>query len=86
MNKYFLIEVVPNLKYNLHSFYVAAVVQCKGHFDRSKMVELWSGVAQYCLLVGNYNSATVILEALESAPIARLQVTVIIYSFPKNIF
>lgn len=37
---------------------------------------MWSGVAQYCLLVGNYNSATAILESLESPPIARLKVTV----------
>lgn len=39
-------------------------------------MELWSGVAQYCLLVGNYNSATAILESLESPAIARLKVTV----------
>lgn len=50
--------------------------QCNGIRDRSKAVELWSGVAQYCLLVGNYNSATVILESLESPAIARLQTTV----------
>lgn len=50
--------------------------QCSGIRDRSKAVELWSGVAQYCLLVGNYNSATVILESLESPAIARLQTTV----------
>lgn len=40
------------------------------------MVELWSGAAQYCLLVGNYNSATAILEALDSPAIARLTQTV----------
>lgn len=50
--------------------------QCNGIRDRSKSVELWSGVAQYCLLVGNYNSATAILESLESPAIARLQTTV----------
>lgn len=52
------------------------VQQCNGIRDRSKAVELWSAVAQYCLLVGNYNSATVILESLESPAIARLQTTV----------
>lgn len=51
-------------------------LQCSGIEDRSRTVELWSGVAQYCLLVGNYNSATAILESLESPPIARLQITV----------
>jgi len=51
-------------------------LQCSGIEDRSRTVELWSGVAQYCLLVGNYNSATAILESLESPPIARLKVTV----------
>lgn len=40
------------------------------------MVELWSGAAQYCLLVGNYNSATAILEALDSPAIVRLTATV----------
>lgn len=44
--------------------------------ERVKMVELWSGAAQYCLLVGNYNSATAILEALDSPAIARLTATV----------
>lgn len=47
--------------------------------NRSKTVELWSGTAQYCLLVGNYNSATVILESLESPPITRLQATVSLF-------
>ncbi|KAJ6646495.1 Ras-GEF domain-containing family member 1B-A [Pseudolycoriella hygida] len=51
------------------------ILLCNGIRDRSKVVELWSGVAQYCLLVGNYNSATVILESLESPAIARLQAT-----------
>uniref|UniRef100_A0A182TER1 N-terminal Ras-GEF domain-containing protein n=1 Tax=Anopheles melas TaxID=34690 RepID=A0A182TER1_9DIPT len=37
--------------------------------------ELWSGAAQYCLLVGNYNSATAILESFDLPPVARLQVT-----------
>lgn len=55
---------------------VTFIQQCNGIRDRSKVVELWSGVAQYCLLVGNYNSATVILESLESPAIARLQTTV----------
>lgn len=55
--------------------------QCNGIRDRSKSVELWSGVAQYCLLVGNYNSATAILESLESPAIARLQTTV---SYPRT--
>lgn len=40
------------------------------------MVELWSGAAQYCLLVGNYNSSTAILEALDAPAIARLTHTV----------
>ncbi|XP_055593385.1 ras-GEF domain-containing family member 1B isoform X2 [Uranotaenia lowii] len=43
--------------------------------DRNHTVELWSGAAQYCLLVGNYNSATTILESLDIPPIARLQIT-----------
>lgn len=51
-------------------------LQCSGIEERSRTVELWSGVAQYCLLVGNYNSATAILESLESPAIARLKVTV----------
>lgn len=50
--------------------------QCNGLLSRSKVVELWIGAAQYCLLVGNYNSATVILESLESPAISRLQSTV----------
>lgn len=58
---------------------VTFIQQCNGIRDRSKVVELWSGVAQYCLLVGNYNSATVILESLESPAIARLQATVCFY-------
>lgn len=45
-------------------------------WDRSKVVELWSGAAQYCLLVGNYNSATAILESLDTPPIIRLKATV----------
>lgn len=52
------------------------ILQSDGLRNRSKTVELWSGTAQYCLLVGNYNSATVILESLESPPITRLQATV----------
>lgn len=51
-------------------------LQCDGLRGRSKVVELWSGAAQYCLLVGNYNSATVVLEALEAPAITRLQNTV----------
>lgn len=54
-------------------------MQCTGIRDRSKSVELWTGVAQYCLLVGNYNSATAILESLESPAIARLHTTVSYY-------
>lgn len=53
--------------------------QCTGIRDRSKSVELWTGVAQYCLLVGNYNSATVILDSLQSPAIARLHATVSYY-------
>lgn len=60
---------------------VTFIQQCNGIRDRSKVVELWSGVAQYCLLVGNYNSATVILESLESPAIARLQATVCFYLY-----
>lgn len=60
---------------------VTFIQQCNGIRDRSKIVELWSGVAQYCLLVGNYNSATVILESLESPAIARLQATVCFYLY-----
>ncbi|XP_055375627.1 ras-GEF domain-containing family member 1B [Condylostylus longicornis] len=59
----------------LRLFVCNDILKCNGIRDRSKIVELWSGVAQYCLLVGNYNSATVILESLESPPIARLKVT-----------
>lgn len=39
-------------------------------------MELWSDAAQDCLLVGNYNSATVILDSLESPAVSRLQSTV----------
>ncbi|KAH8418776.1 hypothetical protein KR222_002167 [Zaprionus bogoriensis] len=60
----------------LRLFVCNEILQCSGIEQRSRTVELWSGVAQYCLLVGNYNSATAILESLESPPIARLQVTV----------
>ncbi|KAM8716207.1 hypothetical protein ACLKA7_003139 [Drosophila subpalustris] len=59
----------------LRLFVCNEILQCSGIEDRSRTVELWSGVAQYCLLVGNYNSATAILESLESPPIARLTVT-----------
>ncbi|XP_037960568.1 uncharacterized protein LOC119689743 [Teleopsis dalmanni] len=59
----------------LRLFVCNEILQCSGIRDRSKTVELWSGVAQYCLLVGNYNSATAILETLESPPIARLKIT-----------
>ncbi|KAI9584124.1 hypothetical protein GQX74_010459 [Glossina fuscipes] len=59
----------------LRLFVCNEILQCGGIRDRSKTVELWSGVAQYCLLVGNYNSATAILETLESPPIARLKIT-----------
>ncbi|KAL7040354.1 hypothetical protein ACKWTF_000366 [Chironomus riparius] len=44
------------------------ILQCTSECDRSRKLELWSSVAQHCLLVGNYNSATSILE-----PICRLQ-------------
>ncbi|XP_067625318.1 uncharacterized protein [Eurosta solidaginis] len=59
----------------LRLFVCNEILQSIGIRDRSKTVELWSGVAQYCLLVGNYNSATAILETLESPPIARLKIT-----------
>ncbi|XP_036329732.1 ras-GEF domain-containing family member 1C-like [Rhagoletis pomonella] len=59
----------------LRLFVCNEILQCIGIRDRSKTVELWSGVAQYCLLVGNYNSATAILESLESPPVARLKIT-----------
>jgi len=55
---------------------VFSAFQSVGIEGRSRTVELWSGVAQYCLLVGNYNSATAILESLESPAIARLKITV----------
>ncbi|KAL7742186.1 hypothetical protein ACLKA6_005455 [Drosophila palustris] len=59
----------------LRLFVCNEILQCSGIEERSRTVELWSGVAQYCLLVGNYNSATAILESLESPAIARLKVT-----------
>ncbi|KAH8263632.1 hypothetical protein KR044_011771 [Drosophila immigrans] len=59
----------------LRLFVCNDILQCSSIEARSRTVELWSGVAQYCLLVGNYNSATAILESLESPPIARLKVT-----------
>ncbi|XP_055639540.1 ras-GEF domain-containing family member 1B [Toxorhynchites rutilus septentrionalis] len=51
------------------------ILKCQNIHDRNNTVELWSGAAQYCLLVGNYNSATTILESLDVPPIARLQIT-----------
>ncbi|XP_055709884.1 ras-GEF domain-containing family member 1B [Phlebotomus papatasi] len=48
------------------------ILQCDGITERSRIVEMWSGAAQYCLLVGNYNSATAILESLDATPVARL--------------
>ncbi|KAM8716913.1 hypothetical protein ACLKA7_003736 [Drosophila subpalustris] len=59
----------------LRLFVCNEILQSSGIEERSRTVELWSGVAQYCLLVGNYNSATAILESLESPAIARLKVT-----------
>ncbi|XP_026843402.1 uncharacterized protein LOC6596333 isoform X2 [Drosophila persimilis] len=59
----------------LRLFVCNEILQCGGIEDRSRTVERWSGVAQYCLLVGNYNSATAILESLESPAIARLKIT-----------
>ncbi|KAH8378476.1 hypothetical protein KR093_011607 [Drosophila rubida] len=59
----------------LRLFVCNEILQCSSIEARSRTVELWSGVAQYCLLVGNYNSATAILESLESPPIARLKIT-----------
>ncbi|XP_017047719.1 uncharacterized protein LOC108092584 isoform X2 [Drosophila ficusphila] len=59
----------------LRLFVCNEILQSGGIEGRSRTVELWSGVAQYCLLVGNYNSATAILESLESPAIARLKVT-----------
>ncbi|EAA10275.3 AGAP008775-PA [Anopheles gambiae str. PEST] len=52
------------------------ILKCRNIQDRNKQFELWSGAAQYCLLVGNYNSATAILESFDLPPVARLQVTV----------
>lgn len=43
-------------------------IQTSVEHERTSKIELWSSVAQHCLLVGNYNSATSILE-----PICRLQ-------------
>ncbi|KAH8413447.1 hypothetical protein KR009_011333 [Drosophila setifemur] len=59
----------------LRLFVCNEILQSGGIEERSRTVELWSGVAQYCLLVGNYNSATAILESLESPAIARLKIT-----------
>ncbi|XP_017076085.2 uncharacterized protein LOC108111201 isoform X2 [Drosophila eugracilis] len=59
----------------LRLFVCNEILQSIGIEGRSRTVELWSGVAQYCLLVGNYNSATAILESLESPAIARLKIT-----------
>ncbi|XP_052853893.1 ras-GEF domain-containing family member 1B isoform X3 [Drosophila gunungcola] len=59
----------------LRLFVCNEILQSGGIEGRSRTVELWSGVAQYCLLVGNYNSATAILESLESPAIARLKIT-----------
>ncbi|XP_016945998.3 uncharacterized protein [Drosophila suzukii] len=59
----------------LRLFVCNEILQSVGIEGRSRTVELWSGVAQYCLLVGNYNSATAILESLESPAIARLKIT-----------
>lgn len=44
------------------------ILQCTNESQRTSKLELWTSVAQHCLLVGNYNSATSILE-----PIFRLQ-------------
>ncbi|XP_050082331.1 ras-GEF domain-containing family member 1B-like [Anopheles aquasalis] len=51
------------------------ILKCQNIQDRNKQFELWSGAAQYCLLVGNYNSATAILESFDLPPVARLQIT-----------
>ncbi|XP_049536781.1 ras-GEF domain-containing family member 1B [Anopheles darlingi] len=51
------------------------ILKCHNIQDRNKQFELWSGAAQYCLLVGNYNSATAILESFDLPPVARLQIT-----------
>uniref|UniRef100_A0A182NB68 Ras-GEF domain-containing protein n=1 Tax=Anopheles dirus TaxID=7168 RepID=A0A182NB68_9DIPT len=51
------------------------ILKCRNIQDRNRQFELWSGAAQYCLLVGNYNSATAILESFDLPPVARLQVT-----------
>ncbi|XP_032595223.1 uncharacterized protein LOC6567062 isoform X2 [Drosophila grimshawi] len=59
----------------LRLFVCNEILQCRGIEERSRTVEVWSGVAQYCLLVGNYNSATAILESLESPAISRLKIT-----------
>lgn len=70
---------VPVAKHPNNNHYNDNNTQCTAIRERSKAVELWSGVAQYCLLVGNYNSATAILESLESPAIARLHATVSYY-------
>ncbi|KFB39261.1 AGAP008775-PA-like protein [Anopheles sinensis] len=51
------------------------ILKCQNIQERNKQFELWSGAAQYCLLVGNYNSATAILESFDLPPVARLQIT-----------
>lgn len=65
----------PSLTINFHFLVVLSrlinAVQCTNESDRTNRIELWSSVAQHCLLVGNYNSATSILE-----PICRLQAVV----------
>ncbi|CAO1361091.1 unnamed protein product [Diamesa hyperborea] len=53
----------------LRLFVANEILQCSNNeYERNNKIELWSGAAQYCLLVGNYNSATSILE-----PISKLQ-------------
>ncbi|XP_062545498.1 ras-GEF domain-containing family member 1B isoform X1 [Armigeres subalbatus] len=59
----------------LRMLVASEILKCQNIQDRNNTVELWSGAAQYCLLVGNYNSATAILESLDMPPIARLQIT-----------
>lgn len=66
------------LTLRFHNFH-SIQLQCEDVNKRKLKLELWSGVAQYCLLVGNYNSATAILESLDSPPIARLHATVNTY-------
>lgn len=69
-------------------FLFKLIFQRQNVCDRNNKVELWSGAAQYCLLVGNYNSATAILESMDSPPIARLQTTVSHFfsAIQKNFF